>query len=72
VSISQRIRERIPRRPVHLEDAVLDLQACHAELSADFDIFFPELVAFTAEWKRTAPVSIDLNPPLPEPVVPIG
>jgi acyl carrier protein phosphodiesterase len=69
VSISQRIRERIPRRPVHLEDAVLDLQACHAELSVDFDAFFPELVAFADGWKREDALSLELNPTLPPPVI---
>ncbi|MCE9531305.1 MAG: ACP phosphodiesterase [Planctomycetes bacterium] len=44
--LSRRIRERIPNRPVHLERAMPDLLANHTDLLGDFQIFFPELIAF--------------------------
>jgi acyl carrier protein phosphodiesterase len=69
-SISQRIRDRMPRRQVHLEEALPDLRAAQDELSADFDEFFPELIAFADKRKLTVPpATATLNPLLPPPVI---
>jgi acyl carrier protein phosphodiesterase len=67
-SISQRIRDRMPRHSVQLEDAIPDLRGCHLDLSADFDAFFPELVAFADGCKREA-LSLPANPTAVESVV---
>src|SRR5262245_1455185 len=71
-SISERIRERMPRKPVYLEDAIPDLCALQDDLAADFDDFFPELVAFANGWRPDAAPVVAVNPSLAVPVVPAG
>lgn len=51
--VSRRIAERIPKKAVALTEAVPDLLAADAEVSADFHAFYPELMAFAAEQRRT-------------------
>jgi acyl carrier protein phosphodiesterase len=50
---SQRIAERIPKKAIWLPDSVPDLLAADADLAADFHEFYPELMAFAAEQRRT-------------------
>ena len=50
--LSERIAERIPKRAMWLPDALPDLAAADAELTADFHAFYPELIAFAAESRR--------------------
>jgi acyl carrier protein phosphodiesterase len=51
--VARLIAERIPKRAVWLPDAVPDLLAVHDLLEADFNTFYPELVAFAGEHRRT-------------------
>jgi acyl carrier protein phosphodiesterase len=51
--VSQRIAERIPKKAVALTDAIPDLTAADADLATDFHTFYPELLAFAAEQRRT-------------------
>lgn len=44
--VSQRIRERMPKRPVNLELAMPELLEKHEALREDFVAFFPELMEF--------------------------
>ena len=53
VHLSKRIMQRMPERAVQLQDAVPDLGANQTELLSDFLEFFPQLIAFTMEWKRS-------------------
>jgi acyl carrier protein phosphodiesterase len=43
--VSQRIAERIPRKAVWLPDGIPDLLAADRDLEADFQSFYPELMA---------------------------
>jgi acyl carrier protein phosphodiesterase len=52
--VSQRIAERIPRRAIWLPDAIPDLMATDDNLGEDFQSFYPELIAFAAQSRRTA------------------
>jgi acyl carrier protein phosphodiesterase len=52
--VSQRIAERIPKRAVWLPDAIPDLMAADDNLGEDFQNFYPELIAFTAQSRGTA------------------
>src|SRR4051812_44075212 len=54
--LSARIRERMPNKPVRLEESMPDLLAADAELEADFDAFYPELQAFAAMQRATVGV----------------
>jgi acyl carrier protein phosphodiesterase len=47
--LSRRVRERIPKAAVKLEEALPNLQTSHAALAADFHEFFPKLIAFVRE-----------------------
>lgn len=47
IRLTHILRERIPNRAVDLLDALPDLATHHAELTADFAEFFPELAAFS-------------------------
>lgn len=49
--VSDRIAERIPTRAIRLEAAMPDLTAADAALAADFDAFYPDLVAFAGKCK---------------------
>lgn len=49
--VSRRIEERMPAKRVRLQDAMPQLLALDADLSADFHAFYPELVAFAAARK---------------------
>lgn len=51
VRVSRRITERLPKRDVHLQDAMPELLAADADLTADFHTFYPELMAFAATHK---------------------
>jgi acyl carrier protein phosphodiesterase len=51
--VSRRIAERIPKKAVWLPDAIPNLTAADAELTADFHAFYPELMAFAAEQRRS-------------------
>ncbi|MFO0823118.1 MAG: ACP phosphodiesterase [Gemmataceae bacterium] len=57
--LSDIISERMPRRAIWLPDALPDLAAADADLAADFHVFYPELMAFATESRRT----LALNPP---------
>jgi acyl carrier protein phosphodiesterase len=52
--VSDRIAERMPQRAIPLTDSLPDLAAADAELESDFHIFYPELVAFAAERRRSS------------------
>jgi len=49
------IAHRIPNRAVNLVPAFVELQQHHAELTSDFQQFFPELQAFAARWSAENP-----------------
>ena len=51
--VARLIAERLPRRAVWLPDALPDLLAVDELLEADFRTFYPELVAFADEQRRT-------------------
>jgi acyl carrier protein phosphodiesterase len=51
--VSRRIAERIPRKAVWLPDSIPDLTMADADLTTDFHSFYPELMAFTAEQRRS-------------------
>jgi acyl carrier protein phosphodiesterase len=51
--VSRRIAERIPKRAIWLPDALPDLHAAHADLAADFHLFYPELMAFAARERQS-------------------
>jgi len=50
--ISLMLRERMPHKPVRLQDAMNELGECHDDLRLDFAAFFPELVAFAERKNR--------------------
>lgn len=50
--LSRRIRERMPERDVHLEQAMPDLQANLPALTEDFEFFFPDLIRHVASIKE--------------------
>lgn len=51
--ISDRIAERMPKRAIWLPDSMPVLGALDAELTRDFDAFYPELIAFASDSRRT-------------------
>lgn len=51
--LSERIAERMPKRAIWLPDSMPELAAADAELVADFHVFYPELMAFATESRRT-------------------
>lgn len=56
--LSGRIMARIPNRVVRLQDAVEDLCTHGEGLNSDFATFFPDLIGFSATWKRDNPVAV--------------
>jgi acyl carrier protein phosphodiesterase len=50
--VSRRIAERIPKRAIWLPASVPDLVAADSELLADFETFYPELIAFAGNYRR--------------------
>jgi acyl carrier protein phosphodiesterase len=52
--LSDRIARRIPKHAVRLEAAMPDLLAADADLTADFHLFYPELIAFAERCKADA------------------
>ena len=61
--LSDRIAERMPKRAIWLPDSLPDLAAADAELAADFHAFYPELMAFAAESRRSFATALDVKPP---------
>jgi len=51
--VSRVIAKRLPNRAIPLTDAMPVLIARDAEIAADFHAFYPELMAFAAERKRS-------------------
>lgn len=50
--VSKVIEKRIPNRAIPLTDAMPTLIARDAEIAADFNEFYPELMAFVAEQRK--------------------
>lgn len=48
-SISSRVKSRMPRAALPLEDAMADLREHHDGLATDFEAFYPDLQAFAAK-----------------------
>ncbi len=63
--VSWRIMERMPKREVRLHDAMPDLLSADAELETDFNIFYPQLIAFAAEQKKAVAQPGLNSPPKP-------
>lgn len=57
--VSQRIAERIPKRAIWLPDALPDLVASDRELMADFESFYPELMAFAFETRKDERIQVN-------------
>jgi acyl carrier protein phosphodiesterase len=49
-SISERLKIRMPKLNVRLQDAIPDLKMLHPELTEDFQEFFPQLQSFSQTW----------------------
>ncbi|MCU0704294.1 MAG: ACP phosphodiesterase [Fimbriiglobus sp.] len=50
VRLTHILRQRIPQRAVDLTEAMPDLAEHHEALRGEFAVFFPELMAFSAQW----------------------
>ena len=61
--LSEIIADRMPKRAIWLPDSLPDLAAADAELAADFHAFYPELMAFAAESRRSFATPLAVAPP---------